>query len=116
MLSAIGTSVVGPSHAESGQPCQDACGVRGWRGGWIACVADGLGSRSQSGIGAKYAVRAAQQVLRHEREGAYMAVGRWHGLDPIPRSGACVDAVQKRLRQRDARHGHRQGLERMVNA
>ena len=66
MLSAVGTSVVGPSHAEAGEPCQDACGVRGWRGGWIVCVADGLGSRSQSGKGARYAVRVAMQVLWHE--------------------------------------------------
>lgn len=66
MLSAVGTSVIGPAHAEAGEPSQDACGVRGWRGGWIACVADGLGSRSQSGIGARYAVRAAHQVLRRE--------------------------------------------------
>lgn len=66
MLSAVGMSVVGPSHAEAGEPCQDACAVRGWRGGWIACVADGLGSRSQSGIGARQAVLVAQQVLRRE--------------------------------------------------
>lgn len=66
MLSAVGTSVVGPSHAEAGEPCQDACGVRGWRGGWIACVADGLGSRSQSGKGARCAVRMAMQALRRE--------------------------------------------------
>lgn len=66
MLSAVGTSVVGPLHAEEGEPCQDACGVRGWRGGWIACVADGLGSRSQSGKGAQCAVRAAMQVLWRE--------------------------------------------------
>lgn len=66
MLSAISTSVTGPSHIEAGEACQDASGVRGWRGGWIACVADGLGSRSQSGIGAEYAVRVALQVLRRE--------------------------------------------------
>jgi serine/threonine protein phosphatase PrpC len=66
MLCAAGTSVIGPSHAEAGEPCQDACVVRGWRGGWIACVADGLGSRSQSGMGARNAVRVAQQVLRLE--------------------------------------------------
>lgn len=64
MLSAVGTSVVGPAHAEAGEVCQDACAVRGWRGGWIACVADGLGSRAQSGLGARCAVRAAQLVLR----------------------------------------------------
>lgn len=66
MLCAAGTSVVGPSHAEAGKPCQDACGVRGWRGGWIACVADGLGSRSHSGLGARHAVRVTMQVLRRE--------------------------------------------------
>lgn len=66
MLSAVGTSVVGPSHAEAGEPCQDACGVRGWRGGWIACVADGMGSRSLSDRGAQCAVRVTMQVLWRE--------------------------------------------------
>lgn len=68
MLSAVGTSVVGPLHAEAGEPCQDACGVRGWRGGWIACVADGLGSRPRSGDGARCAVRVAMQVLWRETD------------------------------------------------
>lgn len=66
MLSAVGTSVVGPSHADAREPCQDACRVRGWRGGWIACVADGLGSRSHSARGAQCAVRVAMQVLGRE--------------------------------------------------
>lgn len=67
MLGAAATSVVGPSHADHGEPCQDASGVRGWRGGWVACVADGLGSRARSGEGARQAVRIALQVLRRER-------------------------------------------------
>jgi serine/threonine protein phosphatase PrpC len=66
MLGAAGTSVIGPAHAEAGEPCQDACVVRGWRGGWIACVADGLGSRHLSGMGARCAVRVALHVLRRE--------------------------------------------------
>ncbi|MGY0193512.1 PP2C family serine/threonine-protein phosphatase [Leptothrix sp. BB-4] len=66
MLSAVGTSVVGPTHAEAGEPCQDASAVRGWRGGWIVCVADGLGSRPQSGRGARCAAQVAMQVLRRE--------------------------------------------------
>ena len=66
MLSAVGTSVIGPSHAEAGEQCQDASGVRGWRGGWIACVADGLGSRIQSGKGAHCAVRIAMDLLWNE--------------------------------------------------
>jgi serine/threonine protein phosphatase PrpC len=64
MLGAAGVTVVGPAHLQAGEPGQDASSTRGWRGGWIACVADGMGSRHLSGMGARCAVRVAQAVLR----------------------------------------------------
>lgn len=64
MLHATGTCVTGPSHRALGIPGQDALQLRGWRGGWIAAVADGLGSRAHSAVGARLAVQAAQRVAR----------------------------------------------------
>jgi serine/threonine protein phosphatase PrpC len=64
VLRAAGTSVTGPAHLREGQDGQDALALRGWRGGWIAAVADGLGSRANSRVGARLAVQAAQQVAR----------------------------------------------------
>lgn len=64
MLKAAGVSVTGPGHLSQGQPNQDALALRGWRGGWIAAVADGLGSRPLSGVGSRLAVQAAQQTVR----------------------------------------------------
>ena len=68
MLFSAGTTVIGPTHADAGEHCQDASGTRGWRGGWIACVADGLGSRSNSSWGARCAVQVAMSVLWHESD------------------------------------------------
>jgi len=59
-----GASVRGPAHVDRGQPNQDAFMLSGHRGGWLAAVCDGLGSASQSHIGAKAAARAVRQVLR----------------------------------------------------
>ncbi|WP_213956740.1 MULTISPECIES: PP2C family serine/threonine-protein phosphatase [unclassified Variovorax] len=64
MLRAVGASVTGPGHLEVNEGCQDAHLVKGWRGGWIAAVADGLGSRTHSAQGAQVAVRSAQAVVR----------------------------------------------------
>lgn len=64
MLRAVGASVIGPGHLQEQQPSQDALSLRGWRSGWIAAVADGLGSKSQSALGARLAVQSAQAVLR----------------------------------------------------
>jgi len=64
VLRAAGTSVTGPAHLSDGQDGQDALALRGWRGGWIAAVADGLGSRVNSRAGARLAVQVAQQVAR----------------------------------------------------
>ena len=64
MLGAAGVSVTGPGHVSLGQANQDAIALRGWRGGWIAAVADGLGSRPLSGLGSRLAVQAAQQTIR----------------------------------------------------
>ena len=64
MLRAVGASVTGPGHLQACQPSQDALSVRGWRGGWIAAVADGLGSKPLSGVGSRLAVQSAQAVFR----------------------------------------------------
>lgn len=57
--------MVGPDHRCRHQPNQDAISLRGWSGGWIAAVADGLGSRQHSGQGSHAAVRAVQHVMRN---------------------------------------------------
>lgn len=64
MLRATGASVVGPGHLLLGDANQDAISLRGWQGGWIAAVADGLGSRPLSGIGSRLAVKTAQKTIR----------------------------------------------------
>jgi serine/threonine protein phosphatase PrpC len=64
VLRAAGACVTGPAHLSDRQDGQDALSLRGWRGGWIAAVADGLGSRANSRTGARLAVQAAQQVTR----------------------------------------------------
>ncbi|WP_039901098.1 protein phosphatase 2C domain-containing protein, partial [Paraburkholderia hospita] len=46
------------------EPNQDAMGLAGWRGGWIASVADGLGSRQRSETGARRACQVTRQTLR----------------------------------------------------
>ncbi len=64
MLCAAGACVTGPGHRSLGQECQDALALRGWQGGWIAAVADGLGSRVNSARGARLAVQAVQAIAR----------------------------------------------------
>jgi len=76
VLRAAGTSVIGPAHLSQGQDGQDALSLRGWRGGWIAAMADGLGSRSNSGVGARLAVQAAQRAARQWP----LQVGAWRDL------------------------------------
>jgi serine/threonine protein phosphatase PrpC len=61
---ASGASVIGPRHEQLSEPNQDAILLNGNRGGWIFAVADGLGSRSRSDIGAQVACKMAKRVLR----------------------------------------------------
>ena len=61
---ACGASVIGPRHLDLGEPNQDAMALTGWRGGWIAAVADGLGSRSHSDLGARNACKVSRRNLR----------------------------------------------------
>lgn len=57
-------SIRGSSHEKTGQPCQDACGVRALPAGvLIVAVADGAGSAPLSGIGAAIAVETALEVI-----------------------------------------------------
>ena len=102
MLRAVGASVTGPGHLELGEGCQDAHSVKGWRGGWIAAVADGLGSRTHSALGAQVAVRSAHAVARKwERSTAWRSLPsrdvateiyrRW--LQTVPWSDKAVAAT-----------------------
>ena len=61
---ACGASVIGPRHIDLREPNQDAMGLTGWRGGWLASVADGLGSRTRSEIGSRRACQVVRRVLR----------------------------------------------------
>jgi serine/threonine protein phosphatase PrpC len=61
---ACGASVIGPRHVDLHEPNQDAMTLAGWRGGWIAAVADGLGSRAHSDIGSRCACQVARRILR----------------------------------------------------
>lgn len=64
MLRAAGVCVTGPAHLDAGELGQDALSLKGWHGGWIATVADGLGSRPLSARGSRIAVQTAQACLR----------------------------------------------------
>jgi len=59
-----GASVIGPRHLDVGEPNQDAMALTGCRGGWIATVADGLGSRACSDLGARSACQVSRRILR----------------------------------------------------
>lgn len=61
---ACGASVIGPRHVDLGEPNQDAMVLAGCRGGWIAAVADGLGSRARSDLGARSACQITRRILR----------------------------------------------------
>lgn len=61
---ACGASVIGPRHVDMCEPNQDAMVLAGCRGGWIAVVADGLGSRARSDLGARSACLITRRILR----------------------------------------------------
>jgi hypothetical protein len=61
---ACGASVIGPRHLDLDEPNQDAMALKGCRDGWIAAVADGLGSRVHSDLGARNACQVSQRILR----------------------------------------------------
>lgn len=61
---ACGVSVIGPRHLDLQESNQDAMVLAGCRGGWIAAVADGLGSRSCSDLGAHRACQISRRILR----------------------------------------------------
>lgn len=61
---ACGASVIGPRHLDLREPNQDAMALTGCRDGWIAAVADGLGSRACSDLGARRACQVSRRVLR----------------------------------------------------
>lgn len=52
-------SVIGPAHIRDSLPNQDYQSARCWKHRWAAVVCDGMGSRANSDIGAKEAVKAA---------------------------------------------------------
>lgn len=57
-------SVIGPAHLASKLPNQDHVSLRGFKGGWITVVSDGLGSHRHSDIGSWLACRAVQNYWR----------------------------------------------------
>ena len=61
---ACGASVIGPRHLDLREPNQDAMALTGCRDGWIAAVADGLGSRTHSDLGARRACQVSRRILR----------------------------------------------------
>ena len=61
---ACGASVIGPRHLDIGEPNQDAMVLTGCQGGWFAAVADGLGSRAFSDVGARNACQVSRRILR----------------------------------------------------
>jgi hypothetical protein len=65
---AIARSVIGVSHQQHQQPCQDASGYRRLDGGiLLGAIADGAGSASQAEAGAKLAVQSSLDFIQ-----------RWH--------------------------------------
>lgn len=56
--------------------------LSGCAGGWVAAVADGLGSRPQSDLGARRACQVSRRVLRELAHGTspWAALHRIHGL------------------------------------
>lgn len=96
MLYAAGASVRGPSHVLNGEPNQDSLGIWGHKRGWIAVVADGLGSRPMSHVGSRSACMAARRVVRSgdSLEEPKQLMGNiyrsWLASLPIPPSSAAT--------------------------
>lgn len=67
-LFASGASVQGPAHQLDGLPNQDALSVGGLGKGWCVAVADGLGSRPLSHVGAQKAVQLVRLHARQQRD------------------------------------------------
>lgn len=63
----IGASVIGPIHVTYGIPCEDAFDYETFDNGYSAiAIADGLGSKSKSEIGARVAVEAATRYIKNK--------------------------------------------------
>ena len=60
-----GMSVIGPGHLRMGMPNQDSLLVRRFAWGEIVVVADGLGSRPLSHLGAQAACQAVAKAAQH---------------------------------------------------
>lgn len=94
MLYAAGASVRGPSHVLNNEPNQDSLGLWGHKCGWIAVVADGLGSRPMSHVGSRTACLATRRVIRsgHSLEEPKQLMGdiyrSWLASLSIPPSSA----------------------------
>lgn len=73
-----GVSCIGPRHRRAGLPNQDAWLLRRTRLGELLVVADGLGSRALSHLGARAACRAAADAL---------------ALTPAPAPGSVPDSA-----------------------
>ena len=71
-LKIYGATVIGPRHQELKEPNQDCITIQGFCGGWIAAVADGLGSNRYSHIGSKHACQVAANILRQSDDSRHM--------------------------------------------
>ena len=95
-FTACGASVVGPRHLHLREPNQDAMALTGCQNGWIAAVADGLGSRTRSDLGARCACQISRRLLRvaqnsfDQSEMLPLIHQRWlKAIDPVtPRDAA----------------------------
>ena len=63
-INTVKVSVIGPGHIHSYTPNQDAVTISKVSTGWVACVCDGMGSRSKSDIGSRLACEAVSKVIR----------------------------------------------------
>lgn len=69
-LQSFGASVRGPLHCQENKPREDAWLAASGRYGYVLVVCDGLGSRSNSRVGAEAACRAVRDAIRaHSRAG-----------------------------------------------
>jgi len=113
---AFGTSVTGPQHRESGEPNQDAMVLTGWRGGWLACVADGLGSRPRSQVGSRRACQVTRQTLRatdatdHMTESLHAIHRKWiSAIAPIAPDDAATTLLFARVNAEGVVHAAQLG-------
>ena len=92
MLFAYGISIAGKSHIDRGKECEDACDYKVVNGNCvIAAVADGVGSASHSGEGAKIAVKSALEIIEK------CMPRQWDALSIVPIITAAFSYARKEI-------------------